>query len=124
MSDLNDRQARALTALLGGKTITDAARAAGVNEKTVRRWLTDSDEFNMALAAGGREALLGAMNITTAVARNAAGVVIEVMRDPRTPPGVRLRAATAMLEMLLKWAELQDFEVRLRKLEGKNDATE
>lgn len=117
MDDLNPRQVKALAALLSGKTITDAAQLAEVNESTVRRWLREDEAFNRALADGRREALAAAMNVTTAVARTAAAVVLEVMTDRRSPPGVRLRAACAVLEMLMKWAEMQDFEARLRALE-------
>lgn len=122
MDDLNPRQVKALTALLSGKTITEAATISEVNESTVRRWLREDDAFNEAITHGRREALNAAMNITTAVARTAAAVVMEVMLDKRSPPGVRLRAATAILEMLLKWAELQDFEARLRRLESGREA--
>ena len=118
MHDLTETQHAALTALLSGKTVPEAAEAAGVNQTTVRRWLRKDEAFSEALAAGRREALSNAMNLVTLAARTAAGVVLEVMRSPKTPPAVRLRAATGVLEMLLKWAELQDFEARLRKLEG------
>lgn len=121
MPDLSAKQMTALTALLSGKDIPSAATAAGVNETTVRRWLRTDEAFHVELAAGRREALAAAMNVTTAVARTAAGVILEVMSDRRAPPGVRLRAACAVLEMLLKWAELQDFEARLRRLEGERD---
>jgi hypothetical protein len=120
MPDLNARQLKALGALLSGKTVPDAAQAAEVNETTVRRWLREDDAFNAALSEGRREALSAAMNVTTAVARTAAGVILEVMSDKRAPAGIRLRAACAILEMLLKWAELQDFEMRLKRLEGQN----
>jgi hypothetical protein len=61
------------------------------------------------------------MNIVTATARTAAGIVLELMTDRRSPPGVRLRAALGILELLSKWLELQDFESRLRRLEGERE---
>jgi hypothetical protein len=121
MDDLNPRQVKALGALLSGKTLLAAATEAGVNESTIRRWLREDDAFNEALAQGRREALAAAMNVTTAVARTAAGVVLELMTDRKAPPGVRLRSALAILEMLIKWAEMQDFEARLRRLEGNHE---
>lgn len=124
MPELSDTQHAALTALLSGKRVPEAAKEADVNERTVRRWLREDAAFQEALAEGRREALQHAMSVTTMAATAAAGVVIEVMRSKSTPASVRLRAATAILEMLLRWAELQDFDQRLRRLEGGTDATE
>lgn len=113
----------ALTALLSGKSIPDAARVAGVDQSTVRRWLRDDASFREALAAGRREVLWNAMDVTAAAARTAAETVVKIMTNTRVRPHVRLMAAKLVLETLTRWMELQDFDIRLRKLEG-NDATE
>ena len=41
---------RAVLALLSEKTITKAATRCGVNERTLRRWLADDDDFKAAHA--------------------------------------------------------------------------
>jgi hypothetical protein len=47
-ADLSPQQDRALVALLGGATITDAADAAGVDRTTVHRWLREDFSFQAA----------------------------------------------------------------------------
>ena len=114
----------ALTALLSGKTVPEAASQAGVDQSTVRRWLRNDEGFMEELAAGRREVLWAAMDATMGAARAAAETVISIMKNTRTRPHVRLMAAKIILENLTKWLELQDFDRRLRKLEGTtNDDT-
>lgn len=124
MTDLTGPQLTALTALLSGKSVPDAASAAGVDPTTVRRWLRTDDGFIEELAAGRREVLWAAMDVTMGAARTAAETVIGIMKNTRTRPHVRLMAAKIVLEQLTRWLELQDFDRRLRKLERGDDATE
>lgn len=113
----------ALTALLSGKSVLESATAAGVDPTTLRRWLREDMAFSEALAAGRREVLWNAMDVTAAAARLAAETVVSIMKNKQTRPHIRLMAAKLLLETLTRWMELQDFDIRLRKLEG-NDATE
>src|SRR5438046_1747190 len=52
---LSGTQERALTMLLSGKSITDAATAAEVDRTTVHRWLKEDFGFQAALNRGRRE---------------------------------------------------------------------
>ncbi len=49
------QQARAVVGLLGGLSITEAAKVAGVNRATVHRWLKDDFSFQAAVNRGRRE---------------------------------------------------------------------
>lgn len=123
MHELSDTQMRALTALLSGKNVPESAQAAGVDPSTVRRWVREDTNFNEALAAGRREALWRAMNVMADAVYVAVETVVKVMKNSRANPHVRLAAARVILETMTKWLELQDFDQRLRRLEGR-DATE
>ena len=89
---------RAILALLSEKTITGAARCCGVNEKTLRRWMADDDEFKRDLA-DARGAMFQAgvhrLQALTAVAIN----TLETLMGPRMPPTVRLGAARTVAEL-------------------------
>jgi hypothetical protein len=119
MQDLTPKQTIAVSVLLLGKSIEQAAQDASVDPATIHRWFRDSDAFNTALAEGRRAALHTAVNTLSYTSRKAAVVVDEILDNKRTPPSIRLRAALGILELLMKWAELQDFDARLKRLEAK-----
>ena len=52
---LSPAQQKALTALLAGKSVTDAAAAAEVDRTTVHRWLKETYAFQAALNRGRRD---------------------------------------------------------------------
>ena len=52
---LGARQTRALAELLGGSTVTSAAKAAGVDRSTVHRWLREDFTFQASLNAARRD---------------------------------------------------------------------
>lgn len=117
MAELSPKQITAVAALLSGKSIEAAAQDADVGATTIHRWFRESDAFNAALADGRRAALHTAITTLSYVSRTAAGVVLEVMSNTKTPPSVRLRAALGILELLTEWAAQQDVDERLRRLE-------
>jgi transposase-like protein len=57
---LRTRQVMAFQALIGGKSIAAAARAAGVNRATVHRWIKDDPNFKAALARQADEQMAAA----------------------------------------------------------------
>jgi len=50
---------RAVLALLSEKTITDAAKKAGVDDSTLRRWLSQDEAFQVEYAAARTVAEIG-----------------------------------------------------------------
>jgi AcrR family transcriptional regulator len=121
MQDLSAKQITAVAALLAGKSVEQAAQAADVDPATVHRWFKASDAFNAALSEGRRAALHTAITTLSYVSRTAAGVVLEVMSNKKTPPAVRLRAALGVLDLLTTWAQHQDVDERLARLERRAD---
>ena len=118
-SNLTPKQVQLVTALLEGKSLEQAAQAAGVAYVTARRWRR-LPAIIAALAEGQRELIASALDVLSVGARAAAGEILAILRDKRVAPLVRLRAAEAVLERLHKWAELEDLEARIRALEEKN----
>jgi hypothetical protein len=107
----------AIAALLTRPSIEDAARVAGIAEKTLRRWMREP-EFNAQYLRARREAA------SQAIARIQQGMVpaaitmLKLMTDQSVPPAVRLRAAEAIVGLGLKGIEVEDIEVRLAQLEA------
>ncbi len=114
---LTPKQHAALAALVhpANRTIGAAAEAAGVPERTLYRWL-EAPEFVTALEAAQAAAVGGAVRTLAALATEAAGTLGELL-GAGYAPSVRLRAATAILEDVLRLREHLEFEERLRKLE-------
>lgn len=104
-------------ALLSGKSIPQAAIAAGVTERTAYRWTKDP-VFLAELAKLRREAIRASLDFLTAAARAAAGEIVITMRNPDVPPAVRLRAACEVLDRLTAWVELEDLDSRIATLEA------
>lgn len=105
-----------IAALLSTPTIREAAKAAGVGERTIYSRLNDS-EFNAKYA----EARLGLLKGHTAALQGHLGKAIEVMaaimNDTETPPQTRLNAAESIVRNTLKLTEQTDILDRIKALE-------
>lgn len=122
---LTTRQQGAIRALLDPSTptIATAAKAAGVSQETLYRWMREDAAFTAALSDAQGAAIDGAVRQLTALAERAILVVHSVLVDRNASDSARLRAATIALEMLLRLKDAADFETRLRALEAR-DGTE
>ena len=114
--NLTPKQVVVLTALLGGRSVENAAKEAKINPATVHRWLNDS-AFKEAQRLGRRELAEQALGTLQMVTRTAVAVVAEILTDRTKPASVRLRAAQIVIESTTKWLELQDIVQRLEALE-------
>lgn len=112
-SDLSRIQARAVPALLSHRTIEDAAKAAGVGEKTLRRWLA-SEPFASAYRAAAREAAREATSALLAAQREAVQVLRSCLQEGSA--ATRVRAARALLELGVR-VSADDLDERLSQLE-------
>ena len=107
-----------LLALASGETVREAARLAGIGERTATRRQADAD-FRRRVAE-----LRGEM-VSRAVGRLADGsteavAALRKLLDAGTPPAVRLGAARAILELGTKLRESVELEQRLADLERRN----
>lgn len=101
-------------ALAAGATIKDAAAAAGVNERTVRKWL-DLSEYRAAVQAMRDEAIRSALDRLGSTMSAAADALKALVghADAR----VKLAAARAVLELGVRLKEHLELEQRVKELE-------
>ncbi len=120
--DENERltapQRRAITALLEQRDIRAAAKAARVGETTLYRWLREDASFVAELRT------VEGMVIDTVTRRLlqhqdvAMTTILRIMADQEYPASIRLKAATAVVEFMLKLRDLRNVEERLTALEA------
>jgi hypothetical protein len=105
----------AIAALLAHPTVETAAHAAGLGEKTLRRWLHDPD-FAASYHAARREAL----ELTVGALQGATSDAVEALRrntDASRPPSVQVRAAAALLTLAFKGVEFLELTAKVEDLE-------
>lgn len=104
---------KAILALLSEKTIGAAAKRCGVGERTLRRWMTDDEDFKRELADARRAMFQAGMHRVQALTARAVETLEALMR-PKMPPAVRLGAARTVAEL---GTYQHDAETILEKLE-------
>lgn len=114
---LTAQQRKAIAALLTAPTIAAAAKAAGVAERTLHRWLSDNEHFRAALDAAEGQVIGGVTRRLIGYADHALTVMVQIMADRSHSPAVRLRAAQGIIDSMLRLRELRNLEERLAKLE-------
>jgi hypothetical protein len=102
-------------ALVGGATYDQAAEVAGVSVRTVSRRLSDP-EFLRCLSALRAEIFEAVANRLTHAGLLALTTLVELLAR-ESPPSVRLGAARALLDSMLRHADTIELEQRLRALE-------
>lgn len=112
---LRPNQLKAIESILTTGNITKAAKAAGVERRTVYRWLKE-DDFSQALAAAEAEALrLAAAKMAGAVER-AIDTLLDIMENSQSDKQ-RAGAAGKILSALPSIRLLGSIEQRLNELE-------
>ena len=113
---ISGKQQRAILALLSTKNVAEAAVRAKVGERTLWRWLGEP-MFRVQLAGAEADMLDAATRLLLQLQDGAIETVQAIMQDGETNASVRLRAAQAVLDYLLKLRELRNVEQRLTALE-------
>ncbi len=114
---LTTKQARAIPALMSARNVGEAAKAANVAERTLYRWMGDPT-FRLRLNEAEGEAIDTATRRLLQLQAPAIDALQDVLEDPATSPTARLRAATAVLDYLIRLRELRNIEARLLALEA------
>jgi hypothetical protein len=112
--DLTAAQHRAVSVLLATGSAVKAAEAAGISERTLRRWRHD-DQFLEALRDAGRRNAGEAMSHLLGAQLEAVEALRQAIRSGS--PAVKVRAGRALLELGLKISD-DDLGQRLERLEG------
>jgi AcrR family transcriptional regulator len=98
ISNLSPAQAQVIAALAQGRTITDAARDAGLHRTTIHNWFRDQPAFKAAFEEAQREYIAALQDGMRDLAASAIETLRSLLEDPKTPPSVRLRTALAILQ--------------------------
>ena len=119
---LTVKHEKALISLLAGGDLKDAARAAGVEKRTIYRWL-DIPIFHDELTRRKSKAIDAASVRLAGGMVAAIGVMRRIMDDESTPPSIQLRAAHYYLSHALRYVELHDVIERIDALEERMQAS-
>lgn len=107
-----------LTALACGGTVENAARKAGVGERTVYRRLADP-EFQQRLRQLRLEMVQRTAGMLTGAAMGSVKVLVDLQQDAAVSAEVRRRAARDVLEMGIKLRDSADVQERLAAVEAR-----
>ena len=113
---MDQKQDRAIAALLHSESIREAAKEAGLAEATLHRYLKD-ESFRDAYRAVKREIIDHAICHLQRSSGKAVKALVGVIEDKETPASARVSAAKTILEMSLKAVECEDLEKRIAHLE-------
>jgi hypothetical protein len=117
MSDYGERRyPMAVAALLECDNYTDAAKRAGINVRTLHRWL-ERPEFRRLYNRAWRDALRHAAARLAGKANAAADVLLAELGN--ADPSIRLRAVNGLVNFLARFAPEDDLEERVAELEEK-----
>lgn len=103
--------------MLAAKDAREAARQAGIPERTIYTWMSDP-VFRTALSEAEGRLIDDAARKLLRYQDAAVSTVLSIMANPGHAPSVRLRAAQTILDQLFKLRELRSVEERLTALEN------
>ncbi|MCU1258724.1 MAG: Protein translocase subunit SecA [Bryobacterales bacterium] len=98
MSTLAPAQEQVIGLLSLGSTLSAAAEAAGVHRNTISNWRRTQPAFACALDAAHYDRVLHWRSLAEENAELAIATIHNLLADPNTPPGIRLKAALAILK--------------------------
>ena len=122
MSEIGRRKGDSglVAALAGGATVRDAARSAGVSERTAHRRLEDA-AFARRVAEARAELIAQAVGTLADASTVAASTLRGLLKAESE--SVRLGAARSILELAVKLRESEELERRIAALEEQTAAT-
>ena len=109
-------QEAAVAALISSPSVPVAAKAAGMSERSLYRWLT-KERFKEAYRTARRELVHHALGLIQGAMSEAVVTLQNVMKNDDCPASARVSAARALLDLGLKATEHEDVENRLCELE-------
>lgn len=113
---LSTKMQAALQALLTNPTRAAAAEAAGINERTLRRYLANA-EFVAAYRAAFDDLVDAATRQAQQAINPALSTLTEICQDGAIGPTARVNAARALLEYAARLTEVNDLAARVAELE-------
>ncbi len=119
---LTPGQEAAIVALVRSPTYAAAAKAAGVGERTLRRWMHNDANFRQRLRearAGVFDQAVRAMHLASP---KAAGVLDGIAQDAAASQTARVSAARTLIHYSCRGHEMADIDGRPAELEARIDA--
>jgi len=113
---LTSKKRKAIAALIGGATVTEAAAKAGVKRQTVHGWMHER-AFKAELKAAEAEALDKISRKLVVMADKAVAAFEDVLGNPETDINLRLSAADKLIRRLIELRTQVDLEERVSELE-------
>ena len=113
---LPQKHQKAVRALLTHRSISEAADYSGVSERTIYRWM-DQTNFRIALTKAESEIIDDSFRLLLSDLGDNLGTMRTIRDDTSVSSSVRLRAAMALDSTFLRWKEIRDIEQRLTVLE-------
>ncbi len=107
-----------LAALAIGATVENAARKAGISERTAYRRLADPD-FQARVDQMRRENLARTAGMLSGAALGSVKTLVDLAQDVAVPASVRRGAARDVLDMAVKYRESAEMEQRLAAIEDR-----
>jgi hypothetical protein len=107
----------ALLAPLNGQSVPEAASAVGIGGRTLRRWMTEDEEFRAQYDAARQTLFADGIARIEGLAPRAADVLGQLL-SPDTPPNVRLGAVRLALEVALRERDAKTILKRLEEIEA------
>lgn len=114
---LDARQLRAIAAMLEGKNIKEAAKAAGVARRTLHAWMQDG-AFVAELRKQESDLLDNAVRRLLRLQGKAMDALEGILDSDDVSAATRLRAVSLVLDNLTKLRELRLSETRVAELEA------
>lgn len=105
-----------LAALAIGATVENAARKAGMSERTAYRHLADPD-FQARVEQMRRENLARTGGMLSGAGLASVKTLVDLAQDVSVPASVRRGAARDVLDMAVKYRESAEMEQRLAAIE-------
>ena len=113
---LSRKKEQAIKALLENDTHADAAKAAGIAEVTLWRWLQEP-EFKEAFRSAKLRVLEEAITKLQKASGQAISALLAIVLNDQAPASARVSGAKIILETAVKTVEIEDIQVRLTALE-------
>ena len=112
----NTRRDAVLTALVSGSTIKGAARLTGVNEKTIRKWLSES-EYSGKVAEARADVTRSILASLKSKAETAITTLDDIMTGQKVSAHAKVQAARTIIEYAVKSIETVEVIERIEELE-------
>ena len=113
---ISRNQEKAIAGLLLKPSIQQAAKYAGIGERTLLRWLK-IDEFKNAYREARFHLVQHALTQIQNATKDAVHILNEMAKNTKAPAGVRVRAASVILGYAVKSIEIENLEARITDLE-------